>query len=71
MLLPSLISDLQAIAKLSEAFNSDDLRNDCTEDGIFAIRAERDLVVNEDFMKAVRKVAESKKLDSKVDNKDV
>ena len=31
---------------------------------MFAIRAERDYVVQEDFMKAVRKVAEKKKLEA-------
>ena len=34
--------------------------------GMFAIREERDYCVQEDFMKAVRKVAESKKLETKV-----
>lgn len=57
--------------KLSEGFNGADLRNVCTEAGMFAIRAERDYVVNEDFMKAVRKVAESKKLETKLDYKPV
>ena len=37
--------------------------------GMFAIRAERDYVVDEDFMKAVRKVADNKKLESKLDYK--
>ena len=35
--------------------------------GMFAIRAERDYVVNEDFMKAARKVAEAKRLESKLE----
>ena len=39
--------------------------------GMFAIRSERDYVVQEDFMKAVRKVAENKKLESKLDYKPV
>lgn len=34
---------------------------------MFAIRAERDYVVEEDFMKAVRKVAETKKLEGKLE----
>ncbi|GAU92232.1 hypothetical protein RvY_04340 [Ramazzottius varieornatus] len=63
--------DLEAVVKLSEAFNGADLRNVCTEAGMFAIRAERDFVINEDFMKAVRKVAESKKLETKLDYKPV
>ena len=37
--------------------------------GMFAIRAERDFVIEEDFMKAVRKVSENKKLESKFDYK--
>jgi SpoVK/Ycf46/Vps4 family AAA+-type ATPase len=37
--------------KLGEGFNGADMRNICTEAGLFAIRAERDYVVQEDFMK--------------------
>ncbi len=47
------------MVKLSDDFNGADLRNVCTEAGMFAIRAERDYVVEEDFMKAVRKVRRS------------
>lgn len=50
--------------KLSDGFNGADLRNVCTEAGMFAIRADRTYVIEEDFMKAVRKVAEAKKLES-------
>lgn len=39
--------------------------------GMFAIRSERDFVIDEDFMKAVRKVADNKKLESKLDYKPV
>ncbi len=56
--------DYDAIVKLSYGFNGADLRNVCTEAGMFAIRAERDYVIQEDFMKAVRKVAEMKKLEA-------
>jgi 26S proteasome regulatory subunit T4 len=56
--------DYEAIIKLSDGFNGADLRNVCTEAGMFAIRAERDYAVQEDFMKAVRKVAEAKKLET-------
>ena len=38
---------------------------------MFAIRAERDYVVSEDFMKAVRKVSENKKLETKLDYKQI
>src|SRR4051794_37751279 len=41
--------DYEAITKLSEGFNGADLRNVCTEAGMFAIREERDYAVQEDF----------------------
>ncbi|XP_069771588.1 26S proteasome regulatory subunit 10B [Narcine bancroftii] len=63
--------DYEAVVKLSDGFNGADLRNVCTEAGMFAIRADRDYVIQEDFMKAVRKVADSKKLESKLDYKPV
>ncbi|KAG8344469.1 Holliday junction DNA helicase ruvB N terminus domain AAA domain [Trypanosoma vivax] len=56
--------DYDSLVKLSEGFNGADLRNVCTEAGMFALRASRDYVTNEDFNKAVRKVADAKKLDS-------
>ena len=59
--------DFEGIAKLCEDFNGADLRNVCTEAGMFAIRAERDYVIHEDFMKAARKIKENKKLESKLD----
>ncbi|KAI9474392.1 26S proteasome subunit rpt4 [Coemansia sp. RSA 989] len=59
--------DYEAIVKLSDGFNGADLRNVCTEAGMFAIRDERDYVVQDDFMKAVRKVGDAKKLESKLD----
>ena len=39
--------------------------------GMFAIRNERDYVTSEDFMKAVRKVGENKKLEVKMDYKQI
>ncbi|KAJ8955947.1 hypothetical protein NQ314_006796 [Rhamnusium bicolor] len=63
--------DYEAIVKLSDTFNGADLRNVCTEAGLFAIRSEREYVIQEDFMKAVRKVADNKKLESKLDYKPV
>lgn len=59
--------DYEAVVKLSDGFNGADLRNVCTEAGMFAIRDERDYCVQDDFMKAVRKVADAKKLESKLD----
>lgn len=39
----------ESIAKICEGFNGADLRNVCTEAGLFAIRNDRDFVVEEDF----------------------
>lgn len=59
--------DYDAIAKLSEDFNGADLRNVCTEAGMFAIRADREWILEEDFFKAARKIKESKKLETKLE----
>lgn len=59
--------DYESVVKLADGFNGADLRNVCTEAGLFAIRNDRDYVLEEDFMKAARKIAEVKKLESKLD----
>lgn len=59
--------DYEAIAKLSDGFNGADLRNICTEAGMFAIRNFREYVIQDDFMKATRKIKEVKGLESKLD----
>ena len=59
--------DFESVCKLADGFNGADLRNICTEAGLFAIRADRDYVLEEDFMKAARKIAEHKKLESKAE----
>lgn len=46
----------------SDGFNGADIRNVVTEAGFFAIRDDRDYIVQNDMMKAVRKVAEAKNL---------
>ncbi|KAK4703725.1 hypothetical protein P7C70_g2492, partial [Phenoliferia sp. Uapishka_3] len=56
--------DYEAIVKLSEGFNGADLRNVCTEAGMFAIRDDRDYVLQDDFMKGARKLQEAKKHES-------
>jgi len=63
--------DYEAVVKLSEGFSGADLRNVCTEAGMFAIRAEREYVIDEDFSKAVRKVGDAKKLETKLDYKPI
>lgn len=56
--------DYDSLVKLSDGFNGADLRNVCTEAGMLAIRADRDYITNDDMNKAVRKVAETKRLES-------
>merc|ERR1719188_2563901 len=59
--------DWEAVVKLTDSFNGADMRNICTEAGMFAIRADRDYCVEEDFMKASRKISDNKKLEGKLD----
>jgi len=59
--------DYEELIKLSEGFNGADLRHACTESGLNAIREDRDFVIHEDFVKAVRKIANFKNLESKID----
>jgi hypothetical protein len=59
--------DYEAVCKLADGFNGADLRNVCTEAGMFAIRVERNYVIEEDFLKAARKIADVKKLEGKLE----
>nr|WCZ58453.1 26S proteasome AAA-ATPase subunit RPT4b [Andalucia godoyi] len=63
--------DYEAIVKLTEGCNGADLRNVCTEAGYFAIRGDRDYVTQEDFIKACRKVMETKKVETTLEYKKV
>merc|ERR1719369_116246 len=63
--------NIDQIVQISEQFNGADLRNICTEAGLFAIRNEREYIILEDLLQAVRKVKEAKKLESKLDYKPV
>ena len=59
--------EYEALGKITDGFNGADLRNVCTEAGMFAIRAQRQYTIQEDFMQAARKIKETKKLESKMD----
>lgn len=59
--------DFEAAVKMSDGFNGADIRNVVTEAGFFAIRDDRDYIVQDDLMKAVRKVNEAKKLEGKLE----
>ncbi|CAG0904708.1 unnamed protein product [Darwinula stevensoni] len=61
--------DLEVLVKLTHGFNGADLRNVCTEAGMFALREDRNYVINDDFIKSARKIASTKKLESKMDYK--
>jgi 26S proteasome regulatory subunit T4 len=58
--------DFDAIVKMAEGFNGADLRNVCTEAGLFALRERHDVITNDDFMKAVRTIKQTKTLESKL-----
>lgn len=59
--------DFEAAVKMSDGFNGADIRNCVTEAGFFAIRDDRDHIIPEDLMKAVRKVSEVKKLEGSLE----
>ncbi|WEW60307.1 26S proteasome subunit rpt4 [Emydomyces testavorans] len=59
--------DFETIVKMSDGLNGADLRNVVTEAGLFAIKDYRDAINQDDFNKAVRKVAEAKKLEGKLE----
>lgn len=59
--------DYEQVVKMSDGFNGADIRNVVTEAGFFAIRDDRDYIVQNDLMKAVRKVSEAKKLEGKIE----
>lgn len=59
--------DFEALVKMSDGFNGSDIRNVVTEAGFVAIRDDRDYIIQNDMMKAVRKVAEAKKLEGKLE----
>lgn len=63
---PNLSPTVLYIFLLFQGFNGADLRNVCTEAGMFAIRAECDYVIHEDFMKVT--VLIHIKLDDVVNN---
>lgn len=63
--------NLEMLVNLSDKLNGADLRHCCTEAGMIAIREDRDFVQNDDFVKAVRKLKENKRLESKMEYKKV
>jgi 26S proteasome regulatory subunit T4 len=58
--------EIEKIINICKNFNGADLRNVCTEAGLFAIRDERDYIKEEDLIKAAKKIFISKKLDKMI-----
>lgn len=58
--------DFESVIKLADGLNCAELRNVCTEAGLFAIRSDRDYCLDEDFEKATRKILDAKRLESKL-----
>ncbi|KAI5171725.1 26S proteasome regulatory subunit T4 [Nematocida sp. LUAm3] len=63
--------DYDSLVKMSHGFNGADLRNVCSEAGMLAIREERDYITHNDLTKSLRKLAEQKKLEGRMDYKKV
>ncbi|KAM0671477.1 regulatory subunit of ATP-dependent 26S proteasome [Ordospora colligata] len=61
--------DYEMLMKLTAGFNGADLRNVCTEAGMIALKDERDYVKHDDFVKSARKIANTKKLETRMDYK--
>ncbi|KAL9054798.1 MAG: hypothetical protein Q9162_003921 [Coniocarpon cinnabarinum] len=59
--------DFESVVKMSDQLNGADLRNVVTEAGLFAIKDYREAIQQEDLNRAVRKVAENKKLEGKLE----
>ena len=58
--------NFDSVIKLSDGFNGADLRNVCTEAGLFALREDRAFVIEADFNKATRKVKVAKALETTI-----
>ncbi|MBA7553135.1 ATP-dependent zinc metalloprotease FtsH [subsurface metagenome] len=52
--------DLDYLTLMTEGATGADIKNICTEAGMFAIRANRDHVINEDFLDAIKKITSEK-----------
>ncbi|QPG75396.1 26S proteasome subunit rpt4 [Brettanomyces nanus] len=59
--------DLETMVKMSDGFNGADIRNVITEAGFFAIREDRDYIIQSDLLKAVRKMVDNKKLEGRLE----
>lgn len=63
--------DYDCLVKMSHGFNGADIRNVCSEAGMLAIREDRDFITQDDLVRSVRKIADQKKLEGRMDYKKV
>lgn len=59
--------ELETLVRMSDGFNGADIRNTITEAGFFAIREDRDYIIQSDMLKAVRKMVDNKKLEGRLE----
>ena len=57
--------EYESLGKITDGFNGADLRNVCTEAGMFAIRAQRQYTIQEDFMQEQEKLRKLRNLNQK------
>jgi len=52
--------DFEYLVQMTEGASGADIKNICTEAGMFAIRSNRDYVINEDFADSIKKITGEK-----------
>ncbi len=58
--------DIDYLVQMTEGASGADIKNICTEAGMFAIRSNKDHVVNEDFLDAIKKITGEKETAARV-----
>ncbi len=58
--------DIDYLVQMTEGGSGADIKNICTEAGMFAIRAERDHVINDDFVDAIKKITGEKETTARI-----
>lgn len=58
--------DIDYLVQMTDGTSGADIKNICTEAGMFAIRTNKDYVVNDDFMDAIKKITGEKETAARV-----
>jgi proteasome regulatory subunit len=58
--------DIDYLVQMTEGASGADIKNICTEAGMFAIRSNKDHVINEDFLDAIKKITGEKETAARV-----